>query len=135
MDLCDKVLGTVCFECCNPTTFGLPGTPCRKDNHPKIGGVVEVNGACSGCPVAVIRGDGAPISKGQKDKVFGYLVPGPECEQAPTSNMTWEPCMKCSHATVKKRRDFIDISLNDLEFCVFNCPVKELRDALDERGD
>lgn len=135
MEMCEKILATVCFECCHSSASGLPGMFPRKDKHPQLGGVVEANGACSGCPVAELRGDGAPISKGQKDNFFGFLIPGPECEPYPTPEMIWEPCLKCSHATAVQKRDVIDISMNDLEFCVQNCPVKGLRDSLEERGE
>lgn len=129
----EKVLGTVCFNCCKVPDFpGIPGSLTRMNNHPDLGGKVDVNGACSGCPVAAIRGDGAPISAGQKDKVFGYLVPGPECERNLTPEMTWKPCEKCAHATVVKHNRKNVIALKDLDYCVANCIVKEIRDALNE---
>lgn len=128
----EKVLATICFACCKKNFSGLPGTLTRQNRHPALGGKVDLNGACSGCPVAEIRGDGAPISAGQKDKFFGNLVPGTECDQNLTSEKTWLPCEVCGHATVSEEGGNQVVSLNDLEFCCLHCPVKEIRDCIEE---
>lgn len=134
MEKYEKVLATVCFNCCKKSAFGgLHGSMVRQNRHPELGGHVELKGACTDCPIAVIRGDGAPISEGQKDKCFGFLVPGPDCEQKLTPAMTWLPCRKCAHATVVKQRHNEATVLKNLDFCIENCPLKEIRDCLDER--
>lgn len=123
-----KILGTICFECCKPQPLpNMDGWFCRGKKHPKFGGTVELNGACHGCPIAAIRGDGAPISKGQPG-LFG-LIPGPDCQDDMDSLDTWYPCVECEHATVSGD----EIRLNDLEYCCLNCPAKEIRDCLEER--
>lgn len=128
----EKVLGTICFTCCKKSFSGLPGTQARQNRHPELGSRVELNGACSGCPVAEIRGDGAPISAGQRDKFFGNLIPGKECDQKLTSTKAWLPCEVCGHATVFKKNGNKVISLKDPEFCCLHCAVKEIRDCIEE---
>lgn len=123
-----RILGTICFSCCEPPKFPwTENMSVRKGKHPKLGEKVELNGACEGCPIAAIRGDGAPISKGQPG--FFGLVPGLDCQDNLDSLDTWYPCVECERATVADD----EIRLNDLEYCSLNCPAKEIRDCLEEQ--
>lgn len=129
----ERILGTVCFQCCAKPVFpGIPSSITRKDNHPELGEKVNTNGACAGCPVGKIRGDGAPITRGQKDRFFGHLIPGPGCERELTEEMTWKPCEKCAHATVINHHRKKVLTLNDIDYCIANCRLKEIRDGLVE---
>lgn len=124
----NKILNTLCFECCKPQPFpSMTGMACCGTNHPNIGEKVDKNGKCLGCPISDIRGDGAPISKGQPG--FFGLVPGPDCQDNIDSLDTWYPCVECEHATMSGD----EIRLDDLEYCCRNCPAKEIRDCLEER--
>ena len=88
---------------------------------------------CKDCPVATIRGNGASISKGVPDKVFKkQMVPGPECAVKLTAEDLWLPCEQCPHAEVQIESGEERVELKDLEFCVMHCPVKEIRDAVEE---
>lgn len=122
-----RILGTICFSCCEPPKFPwMENMSVRKGKHPKLGEKVESNGACEGCPIAAIRGDGAPISKGEKG-LFG-LEPGKGCQKRLSSIDTWYPCLECKHATVSGD----EVSLNDLEWCIGHCQAKFIRDCLEE---
>lgn len=127
-----RILATVCFECCHTdhNTGGL-GLICRTGgNHPALGEKVELDGKCKGCPVAVLRGDGAPISNGKPSSVFAnQLVPGDTCvgesNWLTASDLT-HPCRKCKRATVTES----GVRLNDLAYCAVNCPAWEIRGYL-----
>ena len=128
----DKILKTVCFECCN-VSFAYSGFLCRGGQHPQRGETVNIDGPCAECPVGVLRGNGVLISKGQPDKIFTrQLVPGKECERFPTVEKLWEPCTCCEHATCCQNENEIRIELTDFDFCVKHCPVKEMRDGIEE---
>lgn len=132
-----RILGTVCFECCN-TTPGIPWTGLRtrpSGQHPKLGEKVDLNGECKSCPIGVIRGNGAPISKGQPDKVFTMqLVPEDDCIGGNDgvrlrSEDFWRPCEKCENAEILDGY----ITLKDLNYCLANCPAREIFDSLQEK--
>lgn len=127
-----RIMATVCFECCH-TDFRTGGTrkvSRRPGQHPELGEQVELEGRCKGCPIGALRGDGAPISKGQESAVFkGQLVPGKECVTAPlTVEDLWRPCEKCPHAEMKGDT----LKLKDLFYCLSQCPARELLDSVSE---
>ena len=132
----NRILATVCFECCNTAQpFAYAGLQCRpKGQHSELGSKVDLNGKCAGCPVGVLRGDGAPVSKGMPSSIFrGQLIPGEDCitgEDGVQLNSLdlWKPCSKCSHATVEGAV----ITVNDLHFCTKYCPAREMLDILQE---
>lgn len=130
----EKVLATICFECCHTDhkTGGL-GLLCRPDgNHPKLGETVDINGKCNGCPIAVLRGDNAPISNGKQSAIFkNQLVPGDDCVSTTNWLTTYDlslPCRKCERATVMEN----GVRLNDATYCAFNCPAWEIQGILSE---
>lgn len=131
-----RILATVCFECCNTSSAPWSGLITRSNGrHPKLGEKVDLKWKCKGCPIGVMRGDGAPISKGNPDPVFtGQLIPGDDCIGGRDgvklcSEDFWRPCEKCEHAEILDGY----ITLKDLNYCLANCPAKEILDALQER--
>lgn len=131
-----KILATVCFECChNDHNTGGLGLLCRPNgNHPALGEKVELDGRCKGCPVAVLRGDGAPINSGKPSSVFtNQLVPGKGCVAETdwlTANDLSKACRQCEYAAKTGHL----ASWQELAHCALSCPVWEIRDALQD-GD
>ena len=127
-----KILATVCFECCHTDhkTGGL-GLLCRPaGRHPELGETVNADGKCKACPIAVLRGDKAPISSGKRSTVFkNQLVPGDDCVGESdwlTADDLSLPCRKCEHATVTEK----GARLKDIAYCAFNCPAWEIQGIL-----
>lgn len=121
----EKVLGSICFYC-------TQGLSCRQHRHPKPGETVSVNGVCADCPVADLRGDGAPISRGEKDPFFHFQIPGADCEQHMDLNKSWLPCIGCQRASYTQKADVLVIDQHDRTFCKTNCPVQEIRNDIEE---
>lgn len=155
----ERILGTVCFQCCTKPVFpGIPSSITRKDNHPELGEkvntsgacactqglscrqhrhpkpgeTVSVNGVCADCPVADLRGDGAPISRGEEDPFFHFQIPGADCEQHMDLNKSWLPCIGCQRASYTQKADVLVIDQHDRTFCKTNCPVQEIRNDIEE---
>lgn len=96
----DEILAIVCYACCADTIHAR-----GYHQHPELGGYVELEGACAGCPVATLRGDGAPIPKGW----VKILKP----------DMFYGLCEGCSHYPER----------NSSSLCLLRCPLTEKRHA------
>ena len=129
----EAVLNAICFECA--TAGASYCLPYGRESIPMAspGSRVDTGTTCRECPIAVIRGDGAPISAGKKSKLFPkQLVAGDECEQELGSFDTWLPCFKCERATVTPEDDGEVVELKDLDYCCKFCYAKSLRDGIEE---
>lgn len=127
----ERVLNALCFECASAPDidylpFGRHGF--QKAN---CGGKVDFKSTCIECPIAVLRGDHAPISAGKPHPVFTkQMMPGGECESRLDSYDTWLPCFECDRAE-KNIEDGAEVyTLRDLDYCCKFCIAKGIRDAI-----
>lgn len=111
----EKVLNFTCFVCC---TSGIPS---RKGRHSYLGGVIDFH--CSGCPVAEIRGIGAPISEGVVKN--GIRCPDATCGSGHlVPEMFRAACCRCRNATIRfGHTGIIAVCGGSLD----NCPINEVK--------